>query len=144
MEVAGLLGARVRRCRSVQLLGAYWCATCHAPPRVRSASLPRVRAARCARTGHSRLSRPTSRAACRRDLPAISSTRDTPEIRPRYARDLADSAPRATCQLFKTDSKGWGVKSSRGYAEGELVIEYVGEVRPPTPNRIHVNLYTSS
>ena len=31
-------------------------------------------------------------------------------------------------QLFKTAHKGWGVKATRALPEGELVVEYVGEV----------------
>lgn len=31
-------------------------------------------------------------------------------------------------QLIKTERKGWGVKATRDICEGELVIEYVGEV----------------
>ena len=31
-------------------------------------------------------------------------------------------------QLFKTEGKGWGVMASRCIEEGELVVEYVGEV----------------
>jgi SET domain-containing protein len=31
-------------------------------------------------------------------------------------------------QLFKTDGKGWGVMSTRNIEQGELVVEYVGEV----------------
>ena len=31
-------------------------------------------------------------------------------------------------QLFKTERKGWGVMATKDIAEGELVVEYVGEV----------------
>jgi SET domain-containing protein len=45
-------------------------------------------------------------------------------------RPFSNLGPTSTLplQVFKTLTKGWGVKATRDFAEGDLVVEYVGEV----------------